>query len=127
MRPNELRVPLMNARACQSSATLHVGKFPVAMRIICHRYDYAARGSPRRATRGSWIFASYTRAHAGDDAFAIAEAHASRGELDEAFRWLDRAYAQKDPGLYLIKGDLLLKNLEPDSRYKAFPHKMKLL
>jgi hypothetical protein len=28
---------------------------------------------------------------------------------------------------YLIKGDLLLKNLEPDSRYKAFPHKMKLL
>jgi len=67
-----------------------------------------------------------TREHANDDAFSIAEAHAYRGEVDEAFRWLDRAYAQKDSGLYLVKGDLRLKNLESDPRYKAFLRKMKL-
>ncbi|TMH54372.1 MAG: tetratricopeptide repeat protein, partial [Betaproteobacteria bacterium] len=70
--------------------------------------------------------ATLTREHASDDAFSIAEAHAYRGEIDEAFRWLDRAYAQKDPSLFLVKGDRLLKNLEPDPRYKAFLHKMKL-
>ena len=64
--------------------------------------------------------------HATDDAFGIAEAYAYRGEKDEAFRWLDRAYAQKDPLLYLVKGDQLLKNLDTDPRYKAFLHKMKL-
>jgi TolB-like protein/class 3 adenylate cyclase len=67
-----------------------------------------------------------TREHASDNAFAIAEAHAFRGEVDEAFRWLDRAYAQKDKGLYLIKGDPLLKRLEGNLRYQAFLHKMKL-
>jgi hypothetical protein len=70
--------------------------------------------------------AALTREHASDDAVSIAEAHAYRDEVDEAFRWLDRAYAQKDPTLYLVKGDRLLKNLEPDPRYKAFLHKMKL-
>jgi adenylate cyclase len=72
------------------------------------------------------LLTSYTRDHADDDAFSIAQAHASRGEVDEAFRWLDRAYAQKAPHLYLVKGDPLLKNLEVDPRYKAFLHKMKL-
>jgi len=47
--------------------------------------------------------ATLTREHAGDDALEIAEAHAYRGEGDDAFRWLDRAYAQKGVGLYLVK------------------------
>lgn len=70
--------------------------------------------------------AALVREHAANAAFQIAELHAYRSEADEAFRWLDRAYAQKDSGLYLIKGDLLLKNLEPDPRYKAFLRKMNL-
>jgi TolB-like protein/Tfp pilus assembly protein PilF len=72
------------------------------------------------------LLTTLTREHASDDAFDIAEAHAYRGELDEAFRWLDRAYAQKDSELYLVKGDLRLKKLETDPRYKAFLRKMKL-
>jgi TolB-like protein len=70
--------------------------------------------------------AALTREHAHDRAFSIAEAHAYRGEVDEAFQWLDRAYEQKDSGLYLFKGDLLLKNLESDRRYRAFVVKMKM-
>jgi Flp pilus assembly protein TadD len=79
-----------------------------------------------RKTDSAAQLATLTREHASDDAFEIAEVHAYRGEVDEAFRWLDRAYAQKDPSLYLVKGDRLLKNLEPDPRYKAFLRKMKL-
>jgi hypothetical protein len=63
---------------------------------------------------------------ANDFAFYIAEVHAFRGENDAAIAWLNRAYTQKDPELYLIKGDPLLKGLERDSRYSAFVRKMKL-
>jgi tetratricopeptide (TPR) repeat protein len=59
-------------------------------------------------------------------AYGIAEVHAYRGDLDQAFTWLDRAYRQKDVVLYQMKGDPLLKNLEPDPRYAAFLRKMQL-
>ena len=61
-----------------------------------------------------------------DEAFQIAQVRAYRGEVDEAFTWLDRAYAQKDVGLYLVRGNLLLRNLVADPRYKAFLRKMNL-
>jgi adenylate cyclase len=67
-----------------------------------------------------------TREHAQDRPFSIAEVHAYRGEVDKAFQWLERAYSQKDAQLYLFKGDPLLRNLEPDPRYKAFLLKMKI-
>ena len=59
-------------------------------------------------------------------AYEIAGIYAFRGETDEAFRWLDRAYDQKDPYLYSIKGNPLLKKVEGDPRYKAFLRKMNL-
>jgi TolB-like protein/tetratricopeptide (TPR) repeat protein len=55
----------------------------------------------------------------------IASVYAFRGEKDRAFEWLNRAYAARDH-LYLIKGNLLFKHLEGDSRYKAFLKKMNL-
>jgi TolB-like protein/Tfp pilus assembly protein PilF len=70
--------------------------------------------------------AALIREHADDDAFEIAQVRACRGEVDEAFMWLDRAYAQKDVGLYLVRGDLLLRNLVADPRHKAFLRKMNL-
>jgi TolB-like protein/cytochrome c-type biogenesis protein CcmH/NrfG len=56
----------------------------------------------------------------------IAGAYAFRGEADEALELLDRAYTQKDPFLYGIKGDPRLKNIEADPRYMAFLTKMNL-
>jgi len=67
-----------------------------------------------------------TQKFAGEWAFQIAEVHAFRGEIDEAFAWLDRAYAQRDGGLAEIKGDPLLKNLEGDPRFEAFLRRMRL-
>jgi TolB-like protein/predicted Zn-dependent protease len=59
--------------------------------------------------------------------FTIARVYAFRGESDEAFKWLDRAYAQRDPSLQIIKTQqLLTTKLETDPRYKAFLKKMNL-
>ena len=59
-------------------------------------------------------------------AYEIAGIYAFRGERDEAFQWLDQAYAQKDPYLYSIKGNPMLKKIEGDPRYGAFLKKMNL-
>ncbi|MGH9813327.1 MAG: tetratricopeptide repeat protein, partial [Candidatus Acidiferrales bacterium] len=64
--------------------------------------------------------------HADTAAFQIAEVYAYRGEADRAFEWLERAYAQHDPGCTQFKGDPLLKNIERDPRYTAFLKKMRL-
>jgi len=63
---------------------------------------------------------------AQDDASGVAEVYAWRGELDQAFTWLERAYQQKDSGLFLVKQDATLKSLWGDPRYKAFLRKMNL-
>jgi TolB-like protein/DNA-binding winged helix-turn-helix (wHTH) protein len=56
----------------------------------------------------------------------IAAVHAFRREADEAFMWLDRAYAQKDPLLYRMKFTPEYDNLHADPRYKAFLKRMNL-
>ena len=63
---------------------------------------------------------------ADSNPYGIAWFYAFRGDKDEAFRWLEHAYAFKDPCLYAIKGEPLLASLEADPRYKAFLRKMKL-
>ena len=79
-----------------------------------------------RKAESDAALARVTKERGGDVAFEIAQAHAYRGEADQAFAWLDRAYDQKDVELYWIKGDRLLKSLEQDPRYKAFLRKMNL-
>ena len=61
-----------------------------------------------------------------DWAFLIAEIYAFRGAKDSAFEWLEKAYQRKDPWLTWFNGDPFLKNLESDTRHKAFLKKMKL-
>jgi TolB-like protein/Tfp pilus assembly protein PilF len=61
-----------------------------------------------------------------DHPFAIAEVYAFRSESDEAFKWLDRARARKDPGLALLLHNPAFKKLEDDARYKAFLPKVRL-
>jgi tetratricopeptide (TPR) repeat protein len=61
-----------------------------------------------------------------DSAFQIADVYAFRGESDEAFAWLDRAYTQRDGGLLFLKIDPLLKSLRQDRRYTALLTKMHL-
>jgi TolB-like protein/tetratricopeptide (TPR) repeat protein len=66
------------------------------------------------------------RDYAQDSAVQVAEVYAWRGERDEAFRWLDRAYVQHDGGLSDIAFDPLLANLQGDPRFAAFLRRMGL-
>jgi TolB-like protein/Tfp pilus assembly protein PilF len=50
-------------------------------------------------------------------AFQLAELFAFGGAPDEAFAWLERARAQRDPGLSALLGNPLLANLHADPRW----------
>jgi hypothetical protein len=63
---------------------------------------------------------------AGSYAYEIAEIYAYRGERDEALKWLERAYVQKDAVLKWVARDPTLAKLELDPRYTAFLKKMHL-
>jgi TolB-like protein/DNA-binding winged helix-turn-helix (wHTH) protein/cytochrome c-type biogenesis protein CcmH/NrfG len=66
-----------------------------------------------------------TKYHA-TDAYQIAEVYAFRNQPEEAFEWLDRAYAQRDGGLIMTKVDPLLKSLRNHPRYAALLKKLNL-
>jgi TolB-like protein/DNA-binding winged helix-turn-helix (wHTH) protein/Flp pilus assembly protein TadD len=61
-----------------------------------------------------------------NDPYLIAEIYAFRNQPDEAFEWLDRAYANHDDGLVFMKVEPLLKNLHGDLRYIALLKKLNL-
>lgn len=84
-------------------------------------YHALGRAADADATLGRLI-----KEQAAENAFQIAGVYAFRDQSDEAMRWLERAYAQKDFSLYLIKAWQPLKSLANDPRYKAFLQKMNL-
>jgi hypothetical protein len=54
--------------------------------------------------------------HALRSAYQIVGVLAARGNLVQAFEWLDRAYRQHDSGLIKLTSNPLLKNLRRDAR-----------
>ena len=58
--------------------------------------------------------------------YNIAVIYAFRNQSDEAFEWLDRAYAEHNDGLIQTKIDPLLKSLHNDPRFAAFLKKLNL-
>ena len=60
-------------------------------------------------------------------AYQVAQAHASRGEVAPAFEWLERAFAQRDPGIFWTKVDPLLRSLHADPRWDQFLRKLGLV
>jgi TolB-like protein len=63
---------------------------------------------------------------ANSSAVQIAQVYAMRKDLEAAFQWLDRSYAQHDPGLVFSQSDPLLINLRGDPRFAAMRHKLNL-
>jgi hypothetical protein len=64
---------------------------------------------------------------AEDSAFRIAEVYAERGEVEPAFDWLERAYAQRDGGLTEMMASPHLRSIHGDPRWGAFLKKMGLV
>nr|WP_275949328.1 tetratricopeptide repeat protein [Nevskia ramosa] len=58
-----------------------------------------------------------------DSPFQIGELYAARKNPDEAFRWLDRALAIKDPGVNQLFTSSLLAAYRDDPRYAAIARK----
>ena len=59
-------------------------------------------------------------------AFLNAEGNAYRGDVEQAFKWLERAYAQRNAGLSQMKCEPFLYNLHGDLRWPKFLKKMGL-
>jgi TolB-like protein len=62
----------------------------------------------------------------GSAAYQVAQVHAYRGDVDQAFEWLETGYRQRDSGMGLAKVDPLLLNLHADHRWLPFLQKMNL-
>jgi serine/threonine-protein kinase len=61
-----------------------------------------------------------------DMAFQIAEVYGSRGEVDVAFEWLERAFELRDGGIVQSKLSPFLRTLHADPRWTAFLQKLGL-
>jgi adenylate cyclase len=74
--------------------------------------------------------AEVEKKYAAEMPYSIATLHALRGDRDQAFSWLNRAYQQRDLSLIghpPVTVDPDLRNLHGDPRWEAFLRKMKLL
>jgi TolB-like protein/Tfp pilus assembly protein PilF len=63
---------------------------------------------------------------AKDCAFCIAAASAWRGQRDETFQWLERAFEQRESDVIEVKYDPLFRALRGDPRFKALLRRMNL-
>jgi TolB-like protein/tetratricopeptide (TPR) repeat protein len=86
-------------------------------------FSYAFLG---RKADADPAFARYQKTYAVDHPYTMAILHAIRGEPDQAFEWIDRAYQQHDDDLENIKASRSLEHLRFDPRYKEILRKMKL-
>ena len=86
-----------------------------AARLCSEAMAYHALG---RAKASASAVHELVAAHS-DHGKAIAEVHAFRGEADQAFARLERAYEAHDPDLVYLKPDPFLKRLHGDPRWGA--------
>jgi hypothetical protein len=77
-----------------------------------------------RASESEAALSKLIDEYGGNAAYQIAEVCAWRGEVDRAFEWLERAYAQRDAGLSHLTTDRLLAPLGSDPRFPPLMDKM---
>jgi TolB-like protein/tetratricopeptide (TPR) repeat protein len=80
-----------------------------------------------RKAEADGVLANLEKYHANDDAYHIGLVHATRGELDQAFAWFDRAYRQRDVSLFNLKVSPFTKIAHSDPRFNALLRKLDLL
>jgi tetratricopeptide (TPR) repeat protein len=93
------------------------------IRFFLHAIAFHALGREKEADAAlRELIAKYSER----GAYQIAQVYAFRNQSDEAFVWLDRAYALRDGELSVTKVDPLLKSLHNDPRFAAFLKKLNL-
>jgi len=71
-------------------------------------------------------FSKFVTKYHASYAYLIADVYAFQHQSDEAFEWLERAYAQRSNALFQTKIDPFLKSLHEDPRFAAFLKKLNL-
>jgi len=114
-------VYLEQGRAAEALAEIgnesHAAFHLLGEAVACH-----ALGDNGRSTNALAQLSALSPPHL----YLVAKAHAYRGEIDEAFAWLERAYAQRNSGLSEMKNEMLLRSLHADPRWHPFLRKMRL-
>jgi TolB-like protein/Tfp pilus assembly protein PilF len=64
--------------------------------------------------------------YGGDSPYQVAEVYGGRGEADKAFEWLEKTYADRDPGLSYMKMDPNLASIRSDPRWLPLLRKIGL-
>ena len=62
--------------------------------------------------------------HAVDAPYQISAVHADRGDVDTAFRWLERATAEKDAGVAQALAERVFRPMHGDPRWSALMKKL---
>jgi len=93
--------------------------------IRAYLYPIAYYALGRKKESDAALSKLVTKYHASN-AFEIARVYAFRNQPNEAFEWLERAYAQRDNSLVVTKVEPLLKSLHNDPRFAAFLKKLNL-
>jgi TolB-like protein/Flp pilus assembly protein TadD len=123
-RPHELLGLVYLAQGRAQDALAEIEREPLAgWRLQGQAITYYALG---RKKESDTALAELITKYQSQGAYQIAEVYAFRGEPDQAFRWLDRAYLQHDAGVASTKLATLLKNLHGDPRYIEFLKKVHL-
>ena len=92
-------------------------------RAFLHSIAYYALGQKKESDAALMeLIANYQAI----DPYLIAKIYAFRNQPDEAFEWLDRAYARQDDSLIFTKVEPLLRSLHNDPRFAALLKKLKL-
>jgi adenylate cyclase len=109
--------------ALERAADLGLKAHPLIEALLA--YAYAASGD---RTRAAQIVRELTRRAARGDIppFAIALAHTGVGDKEQAFAWLDKAAAARDPNLTLRWSSPLLDPLRADPRFTRLLRRMGL-
>jgi tetratricopeptide (TPR) repeat protein len=131
----ELSPSFAGAKAMLALTLLFQGKKSDALEVVEQEPDEAWRYSVSPIVywdlgrRGDSDAALRHLEHkfAASFAYQIAQIHAYRGEIDDAFNWLERAYRQRDGGMTMLRVHPLLRNLHSDPRYRALLVRMKMV
>ncbi|MGC1416429.1 MAG: tetratricopeptide repeat protein [Candidatus Acidiferrum sp.] len=94
-----------------------------SLRAYLYPIVYYALGREKESVAA---LSQYVAKYHANGAYQIAQVCAFRNQSDEAFEWLEGAYAQHDGGLIFTKVDPLLKNLHNDPRFAALLKKLNL-
>ena len=105
---------------CRLSSDLHESEFAAAL-----EQGFRAGGWHGALTKGTEVRQGQRKNGYGS-AYDIALLYADLGSKDEAFKWLDTAYRERDFNLISLETDFLLDPIRSDPRFAELVRKVGL-